>query len=196
MHASSCVGMDHGREGESRCMPGSIASSLKTVDTLPYLCQLISMTFPPPPPLPLPLSPVSANKWAPFSGARDFDASMAAVLLVVVCAAALAFALHAALRLLLRRLRARAPPRRELDKPLPESAVEIPRLPGSVVFSGGATSECAICLAEMAEGERVRVVPDCGHVFHAMCVDAWLLGRSTCPTCRTDWRPPPAAEEP
>ncbi|KAG6480760.1 RING-H2 finger protein ATL79-like [Zingiber officinale] len=185
---------DGSRKGRGVALHARVHRVLaKTVDTLPYLCQLISMTFPPPP---LPLPPVSANKWAPFSGARDFDASMAAVLLVVVCAAALAFALHAALRLLLRRLRARAPPRRELDKPPTESAVEIPRLPGSVVFSGGATAECAICLAEMAEGERVRVVPDCGHVFHAMCVDAWLLGRSTCPTCRTDWRPPPAAEEP
>ncbi|RLN01080.1 RING-H2 finger protein ATL74 [Panicum miliaceum] len=43
---------------------------------------------------------------------------------------------------------------------------------------------CAICLGEFADGEKVRVLPRCGHGFHVPCVDAWLLSRGSCPTCR------------
>ncbi|RRT62909.1 hypothetical protein B296_00030958, partial [Ensete ventricosum] len=54
-------------------------------------------------PAPPPPSPPSSNKWGPYSSAKDFDANMATVLVVLVCATALAFALHAVFRLLLRR---------------------------------------------------------------------------------------------
>ncbi|CAM0908538.1 unnamed protein product [Alopecurus aequalis] len=55
------------------------------------------------------------------------------------------------------------------------------------------SSECAICLAEFAEGEELRVLPRCGHGFHATCVDAWLRTCASCPSCRTSIV---AAEEP
>jgi E3 ubiquitin-protein ligase ATL10/75/76/77/78 len=45
-------------------------------------------------------------------------------------------------------------------------------------------TECAICLAEFAEGEGVRVLPSCNHGFHMECVDRWLRSHSSCPTCR------------
>uniref|UniRef100_A0ACD5XV66 Uncharacterized protein n=1 Tax=Avena sativa TaxID=4498 RepID=A0ACD5XV66_AVESA len=48
----------------------------------------------------------------------------------------------------------------------------------------GEAPECAICLAEFARGDEVRVLPACGHGFHAACVDVWLLSSSTCPSCR------------
>ncbi|KAK1632774.1 hypothetical protein QYE76_007089 [Lolium multiflorum] len=48
----------------------------------------------------------------------------------------------------------------------------------------GEVPECAICLAEFASGDEVRVLPTCGHGFHAACVDVWLLTSSTCPSCR------------
>ncbi|KAG0518521.1 hypothetical protein BDA96_09G183100 [Sorghum bicolor] len=54
---------------------------------------------------------------------------------------------------------------------------------------------CAICLGEFADGEKVRVLPRCGHGFHVPCVDAWLLSRGSCPTCRRpvmDGKPKPA----
>ncbi|KAM3277810.1 hypothetical protein ACQJBY_045605 [Aegilops geniculata] len=54
---------------------------------------------------------------------------------------------------------------------------------------------CAICLSEYGEGEAgelVRVVPACGHFYHASCeIDGWLRKRRTCPLCRGGLGPPP-----
>ncbi|RDY08908.1 RING-H2 finger protein ATL8, partial [Mucuna pruriens] len=47
-----------------------------------------------------------------------------------------------------------------------------------------ATSECAICLAEFAAGDEIRVLPQCGHGFHVYCIDTWLGSHSSCPSCR------------
>ncbi|PWZ20544.1 RING-H2 finger protein ATL8 [Zea mays] len=48
----------------------------------------------------------------------------------------------------------------------------------------GGADECAICLAEFEGGQAVRVLPQCGHAFHAACVDTWLRAHSSCPSCR------------
>ncbi|XP_020694733.1 RING-H2 finger protein ATL39-like [Dendrobium catenatum] len=51
----------------------------------------------------------------------------------------------------------------------------------------GATC-CSICLVdyeEEEEAEALRLLPECGHLFHATCVDPWLLRRPTCPLCRS-----------
>lgn len=56
-----------------------------------------------------------------------------------------------------------------------------------MVFSkemGTAASECAICLSEFVEGDGIRVLPACNHVFHVKCVEKWLALRCSCPTCR------------
>ncbi|TVU45904.1 hypothetical protein EJB05_05413, partial [Eragrostis curvula] len=57
---------------------------------------------------------------------------------------------------------------------------------------------CVICLSEYAEGdELVRVVPACGHFFHAECgVDRWLRARRTCPICRGGLLPLPRPPRP
>ncbi|WVZ56875.1 hypothetical protein U9M48_007346 [Paspalum notatum var. saurae] len=50
---------------------------------------------------------------------------------------------------------------------------------------GGAPSvECAVCLAEISDGERGRLLPWCGHRFHVACIDRWFRANSTCPLCR------------
>ncbi|CAN0924281.1 RING-H2 finger protein ATL80 [Linum grandiflorum] len=44
--------------------------------------------------------------------------------------------------------------------------------------------DCAICLAEFAAGDELRVLPQCGHGFHVNCIDTWLGSHSSCPSCR------------
>ncbi|KAL8266008.1 hypothetical protein R6Q59_003352 [Mikania micrantha] len=52
--------------------------------------------------------------------------------------------------------------------------------------SGGKLSsgDCAICLTEYADGDEIRVLPQCGHGFHVGCIDKWLGSHSSCPSCR------------
>ncbi|XP_020115149.1 RING-H2 finger protein ATL66-like isoform X1 [Ananas comosus] len=46
-------------------------------------------------------------------------------------------------------------------------------------------STCAVCLGQYNEGEEIRTMPRCGHVFHRECIDRWLIRRSSfCPVCR------------
>mmetsp|Transcript_7987 Transcript_7987/g.20476 ORF Transcript_7987/g.20476 Transcript_7987/m.20476 type:complete len:340 (-) Transcript_7987:631-1650(-) len=43
---------------------------------------------------------------------------------------------------------------------------------------------CAICFDVLRCGEHVRTLPVCGHLYHARCLDPWLMKRGTCPVCR------------
>ncbi|KAI3895514.1 hypothetical protein MKW92_010190 [Papaver armeniacum] len=50
--------------------------------------------------------------------------------------------------------------------------------------------ECAVCLVNLEEEEEIaRILPNCNHVFHAKCIDVWLISHSTCPICRTEADP-------
>ncbi|KAG8376883.1 hypothetical protein BUALT_Bualt09G0110400 [Buddleja alternifolia] len=49
---------------------------------------------------------------------------------------------------------------------------------------------CAVCLGEFKEGEGVRVLPECTHVFHMLCIDKWLNNHYNCPLCRANAIPP------
>ncbi|CAN6295171.1 unnamed protein product [Urochloa humidicola] len=44
--------------------------------------------------------------------------------------------------------------------------------------------ECAVCISELRDGDTGRVLPRCGHRFHAECVDRWFRSHATCPLCR------------
>ncbi|XP_066378461.1 probable E3 ubiquitin-protein ligase ATL44 [Miscanthus floridulus] len=70
-----------------------------------------------------------------------------------------------------------APPPKGLKKKAIDALPTVP-------FTAATASDCAICLAEFAEGDALRVLPRCGHAFHVACVDAWLRTRATCPSCR------------
>lgn len=50
---------------------------------------------------------------------------------------------------------------------------------------------CSICLGEFKLHERVRVLPECVHVFHVTCIDKWLEHHSSCPLCRASALHPP-----
>ncbi|GMH03846.1 hypothetical protein Nepgr_005685 [Nepenthes gracilis] len=45
--------------------------------------------------------------------------------------------------------------------------------------------ECSVCLCEIQEGEKARLLPKCNHGFHVDCIDMWFQSNSTCPLCRT-----------
>ncbi|XP_073026306.1 RING-H2 finger protein ATL16-like [Primulina eburnea] len=47
------------------------------------------------------------------------------------------------------------------------------------------SGECAVCLIEFQEEEKLRIIPNCGHFFHIDCIDVWLQNNANCPLCRT-----------
>ncbi|XP_062228432.1 RING-H2 finger protein ATL3-like [Phragmites australis] len=73
--------------------------------------------------------------------------------------------------------------------PLPASILR--SLPVTV-YGGGSPGgaagkealECAVCLSEVADGEKVRTLRKCCHGFHVECIDKWFHSHDTCPLCR------------
>ncbi|KAI7980722.1 RING-H2 finger protein ATL51 [Camellia lanceoleosa] len=47
-------------------------------------------------------------------------------------------------------------------------------------------TDCAVCLSEFQENERLRLLPKCSHAFHLPCIDVWLKSHSNCPLCRAN----------
>ncbi|XP_047078968.1 RING-H2 finger protein ATL79-like [Lolium rigidum] len=136
---------------------------------------------------------IAKSRWGPYSGAGDFAGNMAVILASLLAALALALALHAGVRHLLRRRRRQRQtnggqaPDPEKPPPVAPALLELVYSAAEAGQLAGAASECAICLAEFADGDAVRAVPACGHGFHARCIERWLAPggrRSSCPTCR------------
>ncbi|KAJ0981015.1 hypothetical protein J5N97_009270 [Dioscorea zingiberensis] len=44
--------------------------------------------------------------------------------------------------------------------------------------------ECSVCLSDISDGEKARLLPKCNHGFHLECIDMWFFSHSTCPLCR------------
>ncbi|KAJ0261285.1 hypothetical protein HA466_0044340 [Hirschfeldia incana] len=66
------------------------------------------------------------------------------------------------------------------------------RYPESISYT------CAVCLGDLEDGDEVRELRNCSHVFHRECIDRWLDyecddnnnegeedNHRTCPLCRT-----------
>ncbi|XP_068651236.1 RING-H2 finger protein ATL79-like [Aristolochia californica] len=129
------------------------------------------------------------DHWFPYSNSGDFDTNLAMILVILVCSLAGVLALNAFIRCFLRR-------QAQLDSGgLPETHVTklirappVPVLPTLVFSAGmklaGVEAECAICLSEFVNGEKVRVLPKCNHGFHDKCIEGWLSSKASCPTCR------------
>lgn len=122
----------------------------------------------------------------------NFNSSMAIVIVFLVCA----FFLLGFFSVYLRRCAesrdatatgapttARASRRRRgLDPALIET---FPILVYSAIKSLKGSLECAVCLSEFEDGDTLRLLPKCGHVFHPDCIEAWLASHVTCPVCRS-----------
>ena len=47
---------------------------------------------------------------------------------------------------------------------------------------------CVICQDQMRQGEEVRTIRQCSHLFHRECIDEWFRSNVRCPHCRVDIR--------
>lgn len=50
---------------------------------------------------------------------------------------------------------------------------------------------CSVCLEDYKPVDVIRLLPECGHMFHVSCVDKWLRVHPTCPVCRNSPLPTP-----
>ena len=58
--------------------------------------------------------------------------------------------------------------------------------PSSIQLVALCCTGCSICIDDFILGEKVRMLPRCGHIFHLECVVPWLTEREdTCPLCKT-----------
>ena len=50
---------------------------------------------------------------------------------------------------------------------------------------GDGLNDCAVCLSEIKEKEKIAILP-CRHVFHHACLLPWFQEHRSCPTCRAE----------
>ncbi|GAB6019177.1 hypothetical protein CHUAL_000796 [Chamberlinius hualienensis] len=75
----------------------------------------------------------------------------------------------------------------QLAKRLSNAAKKaLTKIPLKTVKETDAESECcAVCIEPYRAHDVLRILP-CGHQFHKLCVDPWLLEHRTCPMCKMD----------
>ena len=44
--------------------------------------------------------------------------------------------------------------------------------------------ECSLCIQRFREGDWIRLMPQCRHIFHQKCIDKWLRIKGQCPIDR------------
>ncbi|XP_062224732.1 RING-H2 finger protein ATL74-like [Phragmites australis] len=115
----------------------------------------------------------------------SFDTNMVIILAALLFALLFALGLNSLARCLIRWARRASAGEDAGSGGLKKQALR--SMPVEVYGACGAAAVadvCAICLGEFADGEKVRVLPRCGHGFHVRCVDTWLVSHDSCPTCR------------
>ncbi|KAK9048475.1 hypothetical protein SSX86_032561 [Deinandra increscens subsp. villosa] len=125
-----------------------------------------------------------------LSAESDFIFIIAALLCALVCFVGLITVAHCAW---LRRRRSMANPtsdqpsaantgvKKKVVDGLPKFAYDSAKEDKGGKHSSG---DCVICLVDYADGDEIRVLPQCGHGFHVGCIGKWLGSHSTCPSCR------------
>ena len=48
--------------------------------------------------------------------------------------------------------------------------------------------DCSVCLETFKTPEKARVM-NCGHKYHLLCIDKWLMQHTSCPLCKADYNP-------
>ena len=139
------------------------------------------------------MAPISLNSTiGSYSSEANFDNNMVIVLAALLCALICALGLNSAIRCALRcgygfgfgSPEQTPAPQLASTTGLKKSALNLIPV---IAYGSGLNltgTDCPICLGEFAEGEKVRVLPNCSHGFHAKCIDTWLLSNSSCPLCR------------
>jgi hypothetical protein len=63
---------------------------------------------------------------------------------------------------------------------------------GSVIQNslGQNDTPCSICQDVINEGDEIRMLNNCLHIFHRNCIDTWYQRNVRCPVCRDDIRVP------
>ncbi|KAJ4799091.1 RING-H2 finger protein ATL5B [Rhynchospora pubera] len=125
---------------------------------------------------------------AAIATSSPLDYDVVVILAAMICALVCALGLNTMLQCIVRCTR------RALSEPAAWAAnrrahaglkhEDLVALPVAVVGPTCVASGCAICLSDFIDGERIRVLPACGHRFHVSCIDTWLRSHCSCPTCR------------
>lgn len=121
----------------------------------------------------------------------NFDTNMVIILAALLCALICALGLNSIVRCALRcsrRFAFETPDQAAARLAATGLKKSVLRQIPVVVYGSGmvniAATDCAICLGEFSDGEKVRVLPKCNHGFHVRCIDTWLMSHSSCPNCR------------
>ena len=61
---------------------------------------------------------------------------------------------------------------------------EIDAIPSYSYKVSGEVENCIVCQSPLERNNSVKKMP-CGHVFHATCINTWLMRSSNCPLCRS-----------
>lgn len=56
--------------------------------------------------------------------------------------------------------------------------------------------DCTICLEPFKNGDRVKIMPQCCHIFHEKCCSEWLDYKFRCPNCNIQIEFEKVPEEP